>query len=792
MFFRFVSLFAVFLLLTSSANSSIRNAAFKLDREPMVRIGLIQNAYSVSIAAVDSSLIAEIDGEDSRFLNSSSVRASSSGYTPPQYELFKFEIPGLESREAADEIALKIRDAANTRTLVTGDANGTTFTIKLEAEKDFLPDAEAFVATLTEKGIEGVKIVSVKYSSPSDDAIALSKQIASSPKSKVRSLITSLPANTGLTGNVKKTDSSRPVWYDNRAAVINGALREVNVSGGSSGSISSLKPITLRAANEGIVRLNGKRYRGKMEVFANASGRITVVNVVPMEDYLLGVVPSELSLPQLEAQKAQAVAARTYAVANKNSYKEDGFDMLPTVWSQVYKGYDIETKMGTQAVKETSGIVATYHNKPINALYTSTCGGRTEDSGNIFEFNEPYLKGVNCALDGKEQFEPFLVKSERELPVIRNEANYRYVRLAAQMATNNYLFVTNRFDDDYFEDSPTEIELRSWVNQLASKFGKPFPIITPDSAKPLKLARIFHSLIYSAEAEPNGETLLSESDINYQLSFADGNEVPQSDRVMLAELLRDGWFSIHSDLTLKPNKAYSRSKILSMIEKIYERKNWKLEFEEGTANPSSDGKLMLKSGKSEIPIVVSTSAFLFRKFGDSFFQVKETALIGGEKVRFKKTATGELTYLEIEPSDETSVAEKMSPFTTWRTALSPATVRARLARYVKGMGSLIDVRVSKRGFSKRATELTITTTTGTQKLEGGQIRSALKLREQLFVIDKTYDSSGRATRYSFTGRGWGHGIGMCQYGAYGFAKMGLKYDRILKHYYTGIDLTKAY
>ena len=59
-------------------------------------------------------------------------------------------------------------------------------------------------------------------------------------------------------------------------------------------------------------------------------------------------------------------------------------------------------------------------------------------------------------------------------------------------------------------------------------------------------------------------------------------------------------------------------------------------------------------------------------------------------------------------------------------------------------------------------------------------------------MNKRYDGNGRAICYTFTGRGWGHGVGMCQYGAYGLGKMGLKYDAILKHYYTGIELTKAY
>ncbi len=111
---------------------------------------------------------------------------------------------------------------------------------------------------------------------------------------------------------------------------------------------------------------------------------------------------------------------------------------------------------------------------------------------------------------------------------------------------------------------------------------------------------------------------------------------------------------------------------------------------------------------------------------------------------------------------------------------------------MRGIGSLIDVRVVQKGYSRRATDLEIVGTNGTFHLKGGKIRSALKLNEQLFVLNKRYDQNGRAIFYSFTGRGWGHGVGMCQYGAYGLAKMGVKYDRIVKHYYSGIDLTKAY
>jgi stage II sporulation protein D len=299
-------------------------------------------------------------------------------------------------------------------------------------------------------------------------------------------------------------------------------------------------------------------------------------------------------------------------------------------------------------------------------------------------------------------------------------------------------------------------------------------------------------LIYDPTAEADANTLLSDSDINYHLSFLDAGEIPKQDRLIMATLLRDGWFSIYSDLTIKPNKKYSRGKILHLIDHIYNKKKWSFSFENATAKPTEDGKLVLKIGRSEKEITVNPSVFLFRKFGDAFYQVKETALLGGEAVSYKTNALGEIIYLEVEPTEETTVAEKMSPFTNWRKNMSASAVRASLGRYVKGLGTLIDVRIKKQGFSRRAIELEIVTTNGVHTLKGGKIRSALRLREQLFVMDKRYGSNGRVTSYSFTGRGWGHGIGMCQYGAYGLAKMGVRYDKIIHHYYTNIDLVKAY
>ena len=106
--------------------------------------------------------------------------------------------------------------------------------------------------------------------------------------------------------------------------------------------------------------------------------------------------------------------------------------------------------------------------------------------------------------------------------------------------------------------------------------------------------------------------------------------------------------------------------------------------------------------------------------------------------------------------------------------------------------SSADLRIAKQGSSRRVIDLEVIGTQGVAHIRGGRIRSALGLKEQLFVIDRVYNENDRVVSFIFTGRGWGHGVGMCQFGAYGLAKQGLNVEQILKTYYTGIELTKMY
>ena len=767
-------LFISFFLLLSVSNVSAfgKFDYLNVNQEPIIRIGLATNARSVSITTTDSSLVSISPDEPQRSLATTRVSVSARSYRPPEFDIYHFEIANLASSQEADAVAKDVREATNEKTSVKLDAKTNTWRVRVGEAKETIEEANEFKTGLSEKGFVA-EIVTEKIVQPSTDAVALSNQLKQGGKSEVRSLL-------------KPTISSEPT-----NAEINPNLREVIVNGGKNASFSSLKSVAFGSINSRAtpVRLNGKAYRGRIEVFVNSRGSLTVVNAVSIEDYLLGVVPNELSLPAIEAQKAQAIAARTYAIANIGQFGKQGFDLLPTVRSQVYQGFSSESKMGTQAVLETRGIVATYKGKPINAMYTSTCGGRTENSENIFEFNEPYLRGVECSLEGRKHFEPILIKTVRQPAKLRDEKNLELVRLMSLFAVNGFQLSTTQMSDDWFEDEPTQSEMSNWLNQLAIKFGKTFPNVNKETAKPLELARILAQMIYG---DGYADTLLSEADINYQLAFDDAAEIPKNRRADVAALFRDGFFTLYPDLTLKPNRAFSRAKMLRLVEQIYKQKKWLPTLQTGTTKSSVDGKLVLKVGKTEKQIVVRSDVFLLRQFGDYFYQVKETALVGGETVNFQTGALGEVIYLEVVPTTTTATAEKNSSFTIWNTTLSPSAVQSRLSRYVRGIGSLIDVRVAQKGFSRRATDLEIIGTNGTFHLKGGKIRSALRLNEQLFVINKRYDGSGRAISYSFTGRGWGHGVGMCQYGAYGLAKMGVKYDAIIKHYYTGVDLTKTY
>lgn len=176
----------------------------------------------------------------------------------------------------------------------------------------------------------------------------------------------------------------------NRGTSIGVRGGKIAVNGKAIDSVVTLKP----ANGDAPFLFEGKGYRGGLTLRAN-NGTMMVINSVPLEDYLYGVVPQEVvpSWPAA-ALEAQAVAARTYALHTMEENKGKFYDVSNSTDHQVYSGVSGESQATTNAVNKTKGVVMLYDQRPINALFHSDGGGYTEDSVNVWGSDVPYLKGV--------------------------------------------------------------------------------------------------------------------------------------------------------------------------------------------------------------------------------------------------------------------------------------------------------------------------------------------------------------------------------------------------------------
>ena len=145
-----------------------------------------------------------------------------------------------------------------------------------------------------------------------------------------------------------------------------------------------------------VIEINKRRYRGEitLQLSTRQSG-VTVINTIGIEQYLYGIVGREISPDwPLEAIKAQAVAARSYALHNLKKHRNDGYDVCATTDCQVYSGIDSEAERSTKAVNDTRGLVLRFDGQVIPAFFHSSSGGFTENSENVWGTALPYIRGV--------------------------------------------------------------------------------------------------------------------------------------------------------------------------------------------------------------------------------------------------------------------------------------------------------------------------------------------------------------------------------------------------------------
>jgi peptidoglycan hydrolase-like amidase len=609
------------------------------------------------------------------------------------------------------------------------------------------------------------------------------------------------------------------------------------------------------------IKIDDRDYRGEIHLALNERGRLNVINVLPLEEYLRGVVPMELSpsSAQMEALKAQAVAARSYALSSLGRFKDEGFDLRDDQRSQVYGGLTAEHSLSNRAVEETRGVVALNFNEygkayPIEALYTSDCGGRTENNENIFANRAiPYLRSVDCPLDndlptGRE------ILSSAKIESITEPFGHS---LARDLALLNVLGfnLPNKVDNDYLRGSVDKNELQTWAETASKLLRK--------AAAKAQPARYDAAAARDREANPDAESFdinheiallksqkrdisklpgfaalmslatygesrasmfMTASEVNYVLAGLGAEEVPKEARADLAMLIKSGILRLPGDGQIDAKASVKRGHALETFSRAIALKarSADLNLQKGFAIEASKNQILLtpsnQDGRSGLPslngratrqsdadssyrprrngepqqLAVEKEARLFRVLGDDSYAVDRLGIRGNEPVTYHLNSSGRIDFLEVEVSERDESHDHIADASKWSAQLSAEELQRRLAKARIDVGEIKDITPLAFGASRRVVELEIVGSERTAQLRGGQIRNALGLKDNPMVIERERDSRGNATQIFFTGKGFGHGVGMCQVGAMRLAKQGQSYIGIVQKYYTGVSVQKIY
>lgn len=178
----------------------------------------------------------------------------------------------------------------------------------------------------------------------------------------------------------------------NKISAANGATVTMSGKHIKVGGKTIALPVTVTAKSG--LGWDNTRFRGSLRLIASGSG-FTVVNDIDLENYLRGVLKIEMNPAwHQEALKAQAILARTYAIANRGKFASKGFDLCNTNVSQIYRGINGEDPLTDKAVTATKGQILAYGGKPASIFYHSDSGGATANSAHVWGGTIPYLKSV--------------------------------------------------------------------------------------------------------------------------------------------------------------------------------------------------------------------------------------------------------------------------------------------------------------------------------------------------------------------------------------------------------------
>ena len=490
--------------------------------------------------------------------------------------------------------------------------------------------------------------------------------------------------------------------------------------------------------SKSFIKVNGVRYRGEIEI-KPMNGKINVINIVDIEDYLKGVVPAEMSpklYPSIEALKAQAVAARTYVYYNLGQFKQMGFDICATQSCQVYKGVDVERDLSSEAVDDTIGEIITYKGKPINAMFTAYCGGHTEDFEKIFGGRPvPYLRGVKC--EGEGDFPHKTISSKITL----ESTSTPYISrpyLAIAVLYSKGLIALNELDglNEYWGKGFAQ----AFLDRVLKYLGIEVKNIPLKSSKLSEIGEYLSMQIFDTESiKP-----LFESNLIVQ-------DLPEINAKKI-DVISIGYALL---------KGFEKIDYYNLDFMIVDK-----DFLYGLESPEF---LLVNQGKTELSLPVATIRV-------------------GDRIR---VITGEdnlpVAVVMITPESQEGINDSFLSGYFWYKFLTINELNERAAKF--GFKKPVEeIKVLEKTDTGRVIKIRVLSGKYSRVYSGIKVRWFFGVKENKFELYKRYSENGKLKGVYIVGNAWGHGVGMCQIGAFGLALKGWDYKSILKHYYTGVKV----
>ena len=519
-------------------------------------------------------------------------------------------------------------------------------------------------------------------------------------------------------------------------------------------------PVGLARADGTPVPFGDSSYRGVLFVRATPRGTLHIVNRVTLEDYLKGVVPAEMGprvYDEVEALKAQAVAARTYALRHRGESAPEGYDLCATPRCQVYGGTAVEHPLSSRAVEETAGLALAFQGTLADTLFTSTCGGRTESASEVFPNGSPpspYLVSVVCSGEM-----PWTLAGR---PVAKGTS-----RPTTLLGARGRAFLAALGKD------PTPSGLVAARNAVRARLGLP-----PRSGAHALWPASAYAEIVEAAGIPDADLLTEE--VERAGAPAVWSAKARSAWALLSRFQITGGAALATSRALLPEEAAGIwAGILARLGDFEEI--------EGRLVGLTPKEITLKTakGKSAYPFAAPA---LLSGTADAAYPMAAIRIYPGDRVRVF-VREGSAVGLSRAPAPAEGTSDRESAWIHWTRRFTGAELAAKLKERDPSRPFTIvrKVEVLERAPSGRARKVRVTTDAGALVLAGLEIRFSLGLPETLFSVVSGKEPGGSPV-FTFYGRGWGHGVGLCQNGAFGMALAGRTSVEILARYYPGAEV----